>query len=199
MLCWWFQVNCGHSEVTSISMLLLHLLQVRSSIQVGLEGGGEEEEVFAIVSASCSCAAESWWHTTSSGIVYCCFGCSSGHVRDPSNGSFSTDVIVGRLLTLEASHLNPKLWLVRELFPTVLAGDNATCCSKFSNLLPVFWWHDSTDSGMSFYRWNKVVACFCISPCDYASYHLVWSLVHRCHLGMGWKNACVNWVNSSTK
>lgn len=39
-------------------MLLLHLLQVRSGIQVGLEGGSEEEEVFAIITASRSCAAE---------------------------------------------------------------------------------------------------------------------------------------------
>lgn len=112
-------------------MLLLHLLQVRSGIQVGLEQGSEEE-VFAIVTASRSCATGSWWCTTSSDIIPCCSGCSSGHVRDPSNGSLSTDITVGRLLTLVASQVNPKLWLIRELFPTVLAGDNAACGRKLS-------------------------------------------------------------------
>lgn len=51
-------------------MLLLHLLQVRSGIQVGLEEGSKEE-MLAIVTASRSCAAGSWWCTTSSGIVPC--------------------------------------------------------------------------------------------------------------------------------
>lgn len=63
----------------------------------------------------------------------------------------------------------------------------------------VLWWHDSTDSSMSFHRWNRVVACCCVLPGDYANDQPVWSLVHRCQSGMGWKNAGVNWVNSSTK
>lgn len=90
------QENCVYSVEVSIIMLLLHLLQVRCGIQVGLEGGSMAEGFAAVTAAvmashhcGCCCAAGSWWYTTCTGIVPCWCGCSGGHVRDPSNASSS--------------------------------------------------------------------------------------------------------------
>lgn len=55
---------------------------------------------------------------------------------------FPTDVTGVRRLTHVASLVNPKVRLVRKLFPTVLAGDNAVCSGQLMSWQPLAMFSD---------------------------------------------------------